>query len=545
MSFYLCLDNQMVVSSANGMSKTSYKFNGEFETETVNINQIYKHSAYNLSEFRNSKIRFVLGNMGFKKVQIYLKALDGKPSGTITDFTEVTDQFTINIFSGSGVVDIQATNKFKTSNSYTMLYIAVDKNFSSVPLYTVKENLHNITPNSDNKYSLKENENFTLKYNTKDNFRIDVLTSNIGDVTIDQDNINATITGVATENIVVNGSASKKYFVHITGTLKNCTCNYLDNEMYKEDKPIHITPDDNFEFTGVYTFLNGAGTETGEILPSGVLEFKPFSISGDLTLNDVYEATPKVEKISNMSNIYHVTDDELRQLSEVRFYGNGATLIDYGTFISALYKLPFTINPDLITGKANIVLGNYDSDINVDILKTYNLKLSLGSITTPEKYHNVYDYINTTCILHIPYFNDVFVEPEYIINQTITINVIIDLYTGNALCELTSTFTNEVFETINGKIGIDIPFMQKSNNSFTNSIGNILNTFNCAYVEVKRNKPYHSFNEFGEPCKDFGTLNKYTGYIECNNINLVSEATSEEQEEIKGLLKGGIFINEK
>ena len=27
MSFYLCLDNQMVVSSANGMSKTSYKFN--------------------------------------------------------------------------------------------------------------------------------------------------------------------------------------------------------------------------------------------------------------------------------------------------------------------------------------------------------------------------------------------------------------------------------------------------------------------------------------------------------------------------------------
>ena len=48
------------------------------------------------------------------------------------------------------------------------------------------------------------------------------------------------------------------YKVSITGTLKNCTCNYSDGEVITNDKPnIILTANNGYEFDGEFLYKSG------------------------------------------------------------------------------------------------------------------------------------------------------------------------------------------------------------------------------------------------------------------------------------------------
>ena len=217
-----------------------------------------------------------------------------------------------------------------------------------------------------------------------------------------------------------------------------------------------------------------------------------------------------------------------------------------GQYITALFKIPFEIPTDLITDeKRNIVLGKFDTNVSANGLTTYNMVVDIGVITVPEKYENVYDYIDTECILNLPYFDKVYLSNEFVIGQTVRIEYIIDLYSGNATCNIYSSFTGGIVESTNGVICCNIPFVQKTNNSVVGLISNInKNIIDTAYIEVIRNKPYNVETVFGAETIDFGVIGDYTGYIEVSDVVLNSNATNEEKNEITNLLKEGVTINE-
>lgn len=549
-SWYYIHNSNKNLSSTNPTLTTS-TFSFDVEIGGVNCGTCkkqYKSSATSISAFRNVNQRLIFGNKNFSKVSVWCHARSSSPYGTITTWVDVTEQFIIKTYPSSGIIDLQATSNFTYSSSYVYLYVAIDEEFSTK--YTITNNNTNCVCNSEIKTEYEKNENITLEFTANEGYafkgnNVSLTTGALNDtsVTYSDDRKTITITGVIIGNLIVNVTADTVYTVSITGTLKNCTCNYSDGEVITDDKPeIILTANTGYEFDGVFSLKRGAITTNFTVSDDKSTLTESVTDGYNYVLNDEYIAVKKVEKIGEFTRLYNPVESELTKLAKVRFQND----VDMGQYITALFKIPFEIPTDLITEeKRNIVLGTFDTNVTANGLTTYNMVVDVGTITIPEKYENVYDYIDTECILNLPYFDKIYLSNEFVIGQTVRIEYIIDLYSGNATCNIYSSFTGGIVESTNGVICCNIPFVQKTNNSVVGLISNInKNIIDTAYIEVIRNKPYNVETVFGAETIDFGIIGNYTGYIEVSDVVLNSSATNEEKNEITDLLKEGVTINE-
>ena len=128
--------------------------------------------------------------------------------------------------------------------------------------YTVTETLSHMS--SDAPAEVEENKQFTFNYNVEPGFEIQSLNSNIGTVNIATNKKGATITGTATENIVINGVAVEEV------TSYTVTEN-LTHIIASDSNP--TTVNKNASFTLSYT------AESGYIITSLT------STVGDVTFN--------------------------------------------------------------------------------------------------------------------------------------------------------------------------------------------------------------------------------------------------------------------
>lgn len=339
--------------------------------------------------------------------------------------------------------------------------------------------------------------------------------------------------------------------VLITGTLKNCTCNYTNNEVIVADKDIIITADTGYEFKNQYTYLDYNIENTmvkSDDRTTLTIPYSSVSQLGNIELNDKYIATIPVETIGGFCNLYKVTEKELTQLSKARFDKDvsAGTIIDYGSAITQLYILPLAIPAELIGDKSNIILGSLDSKVESTLLNNYIYEIDMGSITVPEKYTNVYDYINTTVTLRVPFFSAITLDVENVIGHTISIKYTVDLYSGNVTMNVTSDFTGSIIYSSTQNIVTQIPFVQKQNNGIVNQLSNVYKYLIATpVIEVVRNIPYDDTAEFGKGSVWSGILGEIEGYCEVNKIQLNTSATNEEKEDIIDLLKEGVFIDSK
>lgn len=547
-SWYYIHNSNKNLSSTNP-TLTTLTFSFDVEIGGVNCGTCkkqYKSSATSISAFRNVNQRLIFGNKNFSKVSVWCHARSSSPYGTITTWVDVTEQFTIKTYPSSGIIDLQATSNFTYSSSYVYLYVAIDEEFSTK--YTITNNNTNCVCNSEIKTEYEKNENITLEFTANEGYafkgnNVSLTTGalNKASVTYSDDRKTITLTGVIIGNLIVNVTADTVYTVSITGTLKNCTCNYSNGEVITDDKPeIILTANNGYEFDGVFSLKRGAITTNFTVSDDKSTLTESISDGYNYTLNDEYIAVKKVEKIGEFTRLYNPVESELTELAKVRFQND----VDMGQYITALFKIPFEIPTDLITDeKRNIVLGTLDTNVAANGLTTYNMIVNIGTITVPEKYENVYDYIDTECVLNLPYFDKIYLSNEFVIGQTVRIEYIIDLYSGNATCNIYSSFTGGIVESTNGVICCNIPFVQKTNNSVVGLISNInKNIIDTAYIEVIRNKPYNVETVFGAETIDFGIIGNYTGYIEVSDVVLNSSATNEEKNEITDLLKEGVTI---
>ena len=327
--------------------------------------------------------------------------------------------------------------------------------------------------------------------------------------------------------------------------MENCTCNYSDGETLSTNKPvIKITANNNCTFKSTYNYVVDSTTQTFLVSEDGTYLYATIEdFNSNYILSDFYWVVENpVEYIGEFANLYNPNESELNKLAKVRFFDD----VDMGQFISALFTIPFTIPDELITGtKKNIVLGNYNTLIKSKGLTTYKMLVNMGEIVIPEKYGNVYDYIDSECILHLPYFDKIYLNNEYVIGQTLRIEYVIDLYSGNTTANIYSSFTGGVIESVNVSIAQNIPFIQKATNNVIGLISNInKNNIDTANVTITRNKPYNVETVFGSETVDFGRIGDYNGFIKVSDVVLNSSATNEEKTEIIDLLKEGVTIYE-
>lgn len=426
-------------------------------------------------------------------------------------------------------------------------YVSFELAESTQTSFTVTQNLENCTSNAEQEYTENSDVSITLK--SIDKYRFDTvptitMNDTVIDFTLTDDKKTATLNFIVTNNFTINASAN--HIPHeLTTDLTNCTCNFVD-EIPHGKTTIVITANEGYELNGVVELY-----DTYDYITSTFSDFTndntvctiTIDVKGDIEITA--QAIVKVEELSSFTNLYRVSSSILNDLSKVRFRNVEGSIVDYGSFITSLLKIPFNLNDEMVADTGDIQLGNYDSNVPAERLQKYVLCVPIGSIKIDEKYHNVYDYKDTTCILHLPYTENMVLQTEYVINQTITIEYKIDLYSGNCTVNVFSSFTNSIVESKMFNIGSNIPFMQEQNNSVVSNVKAVLdNGVKTAFIEVVRNIPYNINSVFGNETVDFGTLENYAGYIKVSDIILNIGATNDEKDEIENLLKNGVFINE-
>lgn len=301
-----------------------------------------------------------------------------------------------------------------------------------------------------------------------------------------------------------------------------------------------------FDKTGSQWFMDSLGLgKEFSILPNNknVLEYDTFISQNGFFNLDISATKQTLVDTGGYVNIYKTNAKEISALSKeiiLNTSGSSPSLLDSTAYIKAYYRIPFNISDDNLQPNVNFRLANTKSTTTTTQVTSDTLTFAIGNIKVPEKYNNTFDYQNTTCVLYLPFVDSIKLLPTDVINKTLSVNYIMDMYTGNVTVNVINSNHDTIYSK-DFKLSTDLPFLQVNN---LNQNGKIVNTYNNAinqaYLLVTRNIPVKQ--QFGYPTKEQGQLKDYHGYIECSDIQLNSLADSDDLNIIKGLLQKGVFI---
>ena len=367
-----------------------------------------------------------------------------------------------------------------------------------------------------------------------------------------------------TDKISITMSATKKVVTVPKATitslhLTNCIASVNGVVINLHDEidvgsTITVKANKNFKFTS-----NGSSSLTNT---TGVSYNKPIVIdTTDKTLatlvieDDVntvgiemnaIENTPVPETSGGFINTYVVNNDILNELSKNRFTykdsGTGGassvTVIDHATMITSLLHIPYSLKP-IKGAKNDIILGNLNTKVQAPRLTDNVLHVDFGTIKVGELNKDNSDYQNTDCELYVPYSKPIKLDSENIINKSIHIMYVIDVYSGSGNIILSDD--NSIVGTYNVDVGSEIPFVQSSNNSHVSNLKmSISNMITRPYIRIK----YYDRIDNTYNSNRLALVSDMKGFIQVNNILKIdsNEIDSDSYEEIKNELSTGIII---
>lgn len=550
-------------STTSAEPATAYDYKRTFTTpdgEIVTNRAIDVKNILSPYVYRTQQISSTLNEVaGFSKLKckLYIKVAGD------SNFTKLSSSDDLGVGSG-GTVRINC-NKYNSSGSQpssgaVSVILDIDSGYPTSRV-KVTATLDNITfKNAVNE--VDENSDFTFNFSANQGYQIGTLTTNLGTVNIASDKLTATITGKATGDIIIEGSANlipiEKHYVQISGTLNNCYCSYENNEEINPTKPCEIIANSGYIFPTQISYPYTAIINDIEVVKYATVIDNGYRLSFDFSfesnistiiLNSEYTAVKEVDNISDFVNTYYVTKQTLKELAKKRFLKlsseSGVTYVDLGEFIVGLYVLPLGIPKILITSEQNIKLGYQDSKVPANVINAYKWEYDLGVITIPAKYNNAYDFLKTEVFLNAPFFDQQEL-PIYTIGHDLHIKMLFDCYSGCGTLLVKDTFTNSYIVNKTQKIVIDVPYVQTGLNTVFNKLGNtnINPLIDTCFVSVIRNTPYNNDNEYGKNLNASVVIGSVQGYAEFSKSTVISTiATDTELEMINRLLANGVYIN--
>lgn len=238
---------------------------------------------------------------------------------------------------------------------------------------------------------------------------------------------------------------------------------------------------------------------------------------------------------------YSPTVSELVDLSEVWYLEDGESRYDILNNIIKLYVLPYDITAYKSDTPSPIRVGGRVLEIQSIPINEQILTFNLGEITVPAKYGNAYDYINSKCVAMIPHFPAIELDVARIIDRTVSIVLNVNIYTGEATCNIYSD--GELIHSEIRTVSVEIPIQ---NNIERNIIGRVssllLNDVEVPYIEITRNIPYNEVEEVGNQISQVEVIGNLKGYVEIEKVQLETSATMREQEQIISKLSSGVVI---
>lgn len=382
-----------------------------------------------------------------------------------TLYYDADDGYLINTASSNiGVATIAENKKSATisGTATTDIEVTVKASQEFVTKYTVTENLTNTISPYSNPKEVTEGADFSLLYlPSTDDYYISTAACNIGTVTINQDKTRVTITGTATENIVVNvvslpiGTTGYTYTV---SGLVHCTCNKQTGDEVKQGDTVIITADTGYQF----------GESVYEINATTVYYFAVSDDKSELTfdvtkldnytIEDIRATLIPSKTTSQFLRLYQVTENELDEMSTMRYtVTQDETIIDYGENILQLYRCYVPID-DSIKSQGSIILGKLNTGISSTQLADNIINIDTAITVTGLEYNNDYNVS-----LFVPNNNNPIDVPiNEVFNKTLTIKLSYELYSNKCIYSLFSD--NAMFDSNTFTFGSAIPFRFYSNN---------------------------------------------------------------------------------
>lgn len=259
-----------------------------------------------------------------------------------------------------------------------------------------------------------------------------------------------------------------------------------------------------------------------------------------------------IDVLGGVNNVYKVDADIMKALTKERFFmtnvGGGGEYVqyDYGQFILNLMQLPFSLPEKNIIGSEPIQLAKLETTVVAPMVNTDRVTYDLGSITISGNHGNLLDFSTKQAILHLPFSDPIILDNQYIIDETITVMLEINLYTGTGTYNIYSTVTDEVILTKTVSLGVNIPlanfYSMDSKQILTSSLewsGD--NKLRIVYIELVDTNSDLNSGFFNTPIMDDVILSEVKGYFTVNNVNLSLRATSSEKDQIKSMLQNGVI----
>ena len=256
--------------------------------------------------------------------------------------------------------------------------------------------------------------------------------------------------------------------------------------------------------------------------------------------------------VKGSNYIYQITQDKLTELNKVRFKtvditSSNDAVYDFGQFILGIIELPFAIDPEYIGNPEPIKLANMDTLVSAPVIKTDLIRVDLGEIAVPAGNSAVEDFSNATALLHLPRSSPIALDLEYVIGQTIGIEYLVDVYSGRATINITSSkIGGDVINTSEVDLGVNIPYTTLINTKSVNNINISLggeNHVKTPFIEIVRSNSVLPDGFWTIPVTDEGILSGNSGYLEVQNVELKSsKAMRVEKNEIVSLLASGVII---
>lgn len=247
------------------------------------------------------------------------------------------------------------------------------------------------------------------------------------------------------------------------------------------------------------------------------------------------------------NNVYLVDNDKLKEVTKNRFdfisNTQGDTFIDYGNYILSVLELPFTVDSAYIIGSETVKLATKDTGVSANKLSVDIVPMDLGVITVPAVTNDLRDFDNTTAILYLPRSQPINIDIEYVVGQTIGVVYLVDMYSGKATINITSTKTGKVIIQKIVDMGVDVPYAGGTSgieNTQIELAGD--NKVTKPYITIVRSDAPLINGVFTIPITDEQLLSTQTGFIQVENIDLNSHAIKSEKEDLINILNAGVII---
>lgn len=252
-----------------------------------------------------------------------------------------------------------------------------------------------------------------------------------------------------------------------------------------------------------------------------------------------------VETTGGFTNIYKADYTNLLKFSNEVIVkitggqGGGIQSYDVTPYINNLIMLPFNVP----TGeKSTIVAGNETFTTQLPTVDNNYLTVDLGKIKVDEQYKNGFDYYQVKTRLMLPYTNMIELDPKHVINQTVSIQYIVNVVNGDTTINLSNN--DDLFYSKQVNLASEIPFISSATKGSQYTVINQLktvfrNSIKQAYIIIEQPTPV--LNSDFYPTNEKGTLKGYTGNVKASLLNNM-DINSNELNALQNLLETGVKL---